>query len=50
MDSGKFHSVDLRKYICPVPGIKVLVVDGNLTFLETVSKLLRKLGYEGKWQ
>lgn len=46
MDSGKFHSVDLRKYICPVPGIKVLVVDSNLTFLETVSKLLRKLGYE----
>ncbi|RDY05711.1 Two-component response regulator ORR26, partial [Mucuna pruriens] len=46
MDSVKFQPVDLSKSICPVPGIKVLVVDSNLTFLESVSKMLRNLGYE----
>ncbi|TKY63832.1 Two-component response regulator ARR2 [Spatholobus suberectus] len=45
MDSDKFRSVDL-KYICPVPGIKVLVVDGDLTCLATVSEMLRTLRYE----
>ncbi|KAG5021958.1 hypothetical protein JHK85_018300 [Glycine max] len=46
MDSDNFQSVDLRKYICPVPGIQVLVVDNNLTCLATVLKILQTLGYE----
>ncbi|XP_020216312.1 two-component response regulator ARR2 [Cajanus cajan] len=46
MDYIKFQTVDLSKYICPIPGVKVLVVDANLTFLAAVSKMLHSLGYE----
>ncbi|KAL2337382.1 hypothetical protein Fmac_011828 [Flemingia macrophylla] len=46
MEYVKFQTVDLSKYICPIPGIKVLVVDSNLTYLVTISKMLLGLGYE----
>ncbi|MED6138210.1 hypothetical protein PIB30_072117 [Stylosanthes scabra] len=39
MDYGK-------KYIAPIPGIKILVVDCDLTSLASASKMLRILGYE----
>ncbi|MED6180956.1 hypothetical protein PIB30_014935 [Stylosanthes scabra] len=35
-----------NKYIVPIPGIKILVVDCDLTSLASASKMLRILGYE----